>query len=283
MGFDRTRFTRPARSRPAPRVIDVIDVDVRPKHETLYDVIVVSPDASSREIRRVARALRRNLPDTSALHDVCLAEEVLGRAELRREYDALLARLHAASQPIPRIGPAIEGTRLGPEVAPRSGNAGGQAGGQALKGVFQVGFAILMLIALFVLVGSRGSKYSADTYKIPEFKPIQFPKLDPSLYEYKYRPIELPKFELPKYEPPKYEPPKIEIPKIKIPDYQPPKLELPKYDLRKIELPKYEVPEIPPKTASPETAPPETAPPETAPPETAPPEIDPPAHVVPSP
>src|SRR4051812_45910558 len=116
-----TRFTRSARGRPAPRVIDV---DVRPQHETLYDVLVVSPVAPSREIRRIARALRRNLPDASALHDVCLAEQVLGRAELRSEYDALLARLSAANQPMPRIGAAIEGTRLGPGVATRFGSAG---------------------------------------------------------------------------------------------------------------------------------------------------------------
>jgi hypothetical protein len=88
----------------------VIDVDVRQPHETLYEVLVVSPDASSREIRRVARALRRNLPDHSTLHDVCVAEQVLGRKKLRSEYDALLARLRAENQPVPRIGVAVERT-----------------------------------------------------------------------------------------------------------------------------------------------------------------------------
>src|SRR5215475_12553799 len=103
------RFTG-SKPRAASRVIDV---DVRPKHDTLYDALVVSPQASTREIRKVAATLRRNPPDHGALHDICLAEQVLGRANLRTEYDALLARLRAAGQPVPKIGTAIEGATLG--------------------------------------------------------------------------------------------------------------------------------------------------------------------------
>jgi hypothetical protein len=97
----------------------VIDVDVRSAHKTLYEVLAVPPRTSSRQIRRIARALRRKLPETSAFHDVCLAEQVLGHQELRAEYDALLARLRAAKQPVPNIGAAIEGSRLGPSFLER--------------------------------------------------------------------------------------------------------------------------------------------------------------------
>src|SRR5512140_2124465 len=133
-----TRFTGPARPRPVPRVIDV---EVRPKQETLYEVLVVAPTASCREIRKVARALRRNLPDATALHDVCLAEQVLGRADLRAEYDALINRLRAANQPIPNIGAAFEGSRLTPSFATRmgkAGRAGASATGKVLLFLFQM-------------------------------------------------------------------------------------------------------------------------------------------------
>jgi hypothetical protein len=116
MGSGGTRFTAPERAGPAPRVIDV---EVRSAHKTLYEVLAVPPRMSSRQIRRIARALRRKLPETSVLHEVCLAEQVLGHHDLRAEYDALLARLRAAKQPVPNIGVAMEGSRLGPSFLER--------------------------------------------------------------------------------------------------------------------------------------------------------------------
>src|SRR5215468_7503846 len=113
MVFGGARFARSKRSGAAPRVIDV---DVRPPHKTLYEVLVVPPTTSSRQIRKIARALRRNLPNMSELDDVCLAEQVLGRRGLRAEYDALLARARTAKLTVPQIGTAIEGSR--PAAAP---------------------------------------------------------------------------------------------------------------------------------------------------------------------
>lgn len=226
-----TRFTGSARRRPAPRVIDV---EVRPKHETLYEVLVVAPTASNRQIRRVARALRRNLPDSMALHDVCLAEQVLGRANLRGEYDALLDRLRAANQPIPNIGAAIEGSRLVPSFATRmgkAGRAGASATGKVLLFLFQMALALLLIIGLAVGLGMKSSKYNTDPYKIPEYKPIEIPKFefDPKLYEYK--PIVIPKFE---FDPKPYEYKPIVIPKF---DFDPKR-----YEHKPIVIPKFDPP-----------------------------------------
>src|SRR5262249_40147431 len=151
-----TRFTSTKRRAP-PRVIDV---DVRPRHETLYDALVVAPNASTREIRRVARALRRHHPDSRAIHDICLAEEVLGPANLRGEYEAPLARLRAAGQPMPKIGTSIEGAPLGPSLATRVGNAsraGAGAAGKAFVTLLRVGFILLILIGVIIAVGSSRS------------------------------------------------------------------------------------------------------------------------------
>jgi hypothetical protein len=219
-----TRFTRPARTRPGRRTRPVprmVYVDARAQPETLYDVLVVSPSASSREVRRVARALRRNLPDTSALPDVCLAEQVLGRAELRRDYDALLARLRAANQPMPRIGVAIEAGRLGPSFTTRFGSAGQRTvNDQIIKLVRQVAYVLLAIIVL-VGISSTCRTTRVDRVTLPAYKPIRLPKLDPALLEYKYRPIEIPKIEIPKLEIPKIEIPKLEIPKFKPPRIAP--------------------------------------------------------------
>jgi hypothetical protein len=199
----------------------MVYVDARAQHETLYDVLVVSPSASSREVRRVARALRRNLPDTSALPDVCLAEQVLGRAELRREYDVLLARLRAANQPMPRIGVPIEAGRLGPSVAPRFGSAGPRTvNDQIVKLVRQVAYVLLAILVL-VGVSSTCRTPRVDRVTLPAYKPIRLPTLDPALFEYKYRPIEIPKIEIPKLEIPKLEFPKLEFPKYKPPRIAP--------------------------------------------------------------
>ena len=229
-----TRFTGPARPRPAPRVIDV---EVRPKQDTLYDVLVVAPTAPCREIRKVARALRRNLPDATALHDVCLAEQVLGHPDLRREYDALLRRLHAANQPIPNIGAAIEGSRLTPSFATRmgkAGRAGASATGKVLLFLFQMALALLLIVGLAVGLSVKSSKYDTDKYRIPEYKPIVIPKFefDPKLYEYK--PIELPKFE--------FDPKRYEIKPIEIPKFERPKHALPTYEDRALQ---HVVPEVP--------------------------------------
>jgi hypothetical protein len=171
------RFTGGAKPKAAPRVIDV---EARPRHETLYDALVVPPDTSTREIRRVARTLRRNHPDSGALHDICLAEEVLGRASLRTEYDALLARLRAANQPIPKIGTAIEGSSLGPSFASRAATAsaaGAAAAGRLVRTLLKVAFIGGMLIAVCVALGTGKSR---DPYKIDvhvpkfEFHPVEF-------------------------------------------------------------------------------------------------------------
>jgi hypothetical protein len=218
-----TRFTRSERPRPALRVIDV---QARPRHETLYDVLVVPPTASRREIRRIARALRRNHPDPSVLHDVCLAEQVLGRAGLRAEYDALLARLRAAKQPMPRIGVAIEGARLGPAFATRVGEAG-VAAGRLFKLIFQVAVVVVVIIVIAAGLGSTSSRYDRDRYKIPELRPIELPRFDPKLFEIK---------------PYEYQIPKLEIPKLEIPKLDPPRLDLPPFEYR---APKYPIPKPP--------------------------------------
>jgi len=228
-----TRF-RGSQPRAAPAVIDV---DVRPKHETLYDVLVVPKAASTREIRKVARMLRRNLPETSELHDICLAEQVLGRSNQRAEYDALLARLEAAGQPVPKIGPAIEGERLGPSFGERvghAGRAGVSAAGRLFRGLIRASFVILVLVVIGIIIasedggGSRSRSYP-EPYKIPDLKPLQMPRLDPELYRFRYKPIEVPKIEIPKIEIPKYE--FMQRAPIKVPKIQIPKIEVPKYEL----------------------------------------------------
>jgi hypothetical protein len=200
--------------RPPPRIIDV---EARPRHETLYDVIVVPPTASSREIRKVARALRRHLPDTFALHDVCLAEQVLGRVDLRAEYDALLRRLEIAKQPMPKIGVAIEGARLGPSFATRVGSAGrasANAAGKALRSFLQFALALVVIFALIAVISSKSSPY--DKFKIPDYKPIVLPRFEFDLKPYEYKPIVLPKLELPK----------VDLPTLEMPRPKPPKLKL---------------------------------------------------------
>ena len=180
------RFTG-SKPRPAGRVIDV---DVRPKHDTLYDALVVPADASTREIRRVAAALRRNPPDAGALHDICLAEQVLGRSTLRAEYDALLARLRAAGQPVPKIGTAIEGSTLGPSFATRVGSAsrtGAAAASRFVKGLLKVTMVLVIIGVVLFAIGSMGGKRSS--YTPPEikvdFKPIHFdmPKFDTAKFD----------------------------------------------------------------------------------------------------
>jgi hypothetical protein len=180
-----TRFARPGRSRTAPRGIEV---EVRPPHKTLYEVLVVPPTTSSREIRKISRALRCNLPNLSDLDDVCLAEQVLGRRELRAEYDALLARAGAARLTLPQIGPAIEGTRpLGapvvasdlPPVPPsapfsRIGRDAADSSGDAAKLLIRVAVAAVFLIGAL----AKGSKHDTD-HRVPDYPPIQLPRFDP--------------------------------------------------------------------------------------------------------
>jgi hypothetical protein len=181
------RFTG-SKPRPPGRVIDV---DVRPKHDTLYDALVVPADASTREIRRVAAALRRTPPEAGALHDICLAEQVLGRSNLRTEYDALLARLRAAGQPVPKIGTAIEGSTLGPSRATRVGSAsrtGAAAAGRFVKGLLKVTVVLVILGFVLFAIGSMGGSkraaYTAPEFKV-DFKPIhiEIPKFDSEKYD----------------------------------------------------------------------------------------------------
>jgi hypothetical protein len=204
-----TRFTGSARPRPAARVIDV---EANPHRETLYDVLVVTPAASSREIRKLARTMRRNLPEATALHDVCLAEQVLGQSELRSEYDALLARLTAAKQPIPKIGTAIEGSRLGPSIGERMGSAGrksASAAGKVLKVILQIAVVIVAIAIFGVILGSMGgSRYNAPKYHVPEFKPIDIKPIDPKLFDLPPTTFAVPKLDttLPKIDRPAYGP-----------------------------------------------------------------------------
>src|SRR4051812_48958599 len=187
MVFGGTRFTRPARPGAAPRAIDV---EVRPPHKTLYEVLVVPPTTSSRQIRRIARALRRNLPNLSDLDDVCLAEQVLGRRELRTEYDALLARARAAKLTLPQIGAAIEGTRPAAAVpAPlssvASASAGADSGGNAIV-ILRVAAGISALAIVGAGLGA-GNRHKPDPDRTP-VPPIVIPELPR---------IDLPRIEIP--------------------------------------------------------------------------------------
>ncbi|HEX3766042.1 MAG TPA: hypothetical protein VHW23_45410 [Kofleriaceae bacterium] len=181
-----TRFARSKRSRAAPRVIDD-DVDVRPPHKTLYEVLVVPPATSSRQIRRIARALRRNLPHMPDLDEVCLAEQVLGRRDLRAEYDALLARVRAAKLTVPQIGAAIEGSRPPPPFSARFAStrrASADASGSAVMVLLRVA-AVIAALAIGAARCGANSTYDTDRYKTPEFQPVHLP------------PIELPRPDLP--------------------------------------------------------------------------------------
>jgi hypothetical protein len=264
------RFTPSERPRAAPRVIDV---EARPRHETLYDVLVVSPAASSRKIRKIARALRRNHPDASSLHDVCLAEQVLGRADLRAEYDALLARLRAAKLPMPKIGVAIEGERLGPGFAEHLADTG-RAAGKVFKVLLQVALVLAVLVVIATVFPSKTNKYDRYNIKLPDFKPIQIPRFDPKLFEYdpsKYRvpdfkPIDIPRIDLKQLER-EYRRPELDRPRIDPPRLDPPKLDRLKRDPPKLDRPKYEpaVPRIelptPPELETIDVPPPPSLPP----------------------
>lgn len=245
------RFTSSERPRAAPRVIDV---EARPRHETLYDVLVVSPDASSRKIRKIARALRRNHPDASSLHDLCLAEQVLGRADLRAEYDALLARLRAAKLPMPKIGVAIEGERLGPGFAEHLADTG-RAAGKVFKVIFQIALVLAVLVVIATVFPSKSSTYNRYEIKIPEFKPINIPHFDPKQFEFdpskykipEFKPIEIPPIDLKQlerdpYRLPKLDRPRLDPPKLPRPKLPPPKLDRPK--LEQLDPPKLDPPKL---------------------------------------
>ena len=184
MVFGGTRFTRRARPRPAP---GAIDVEVRPPHKTLYEVLVAPPTTSSRQLRRIARALRRNLPSLSELDDVCLAEQVLGRRDLRAEYDALLARARAAKLTLPQIGAAIEGSRLG-AAAPFAGadreSAGAAQGGNPTLGVA----AAIAAVAIVGVWLGASNRHRTDRDR-PVAPPIARPAIDVPR-------IELPRFDV---------------------------------------------------------------------------------------
>lgn len=186
-----TRFTRP--ERPAdPGGRRIIDAEVRSPHKTLYEVLAVPPRTASREIRKIARGLRRQLPESSALHDVCLAEQVLGRAELRAEYDGLLARLRAAKQPLPSIGTAIEGSRLGPSLLDGLSRSG-RAGGRAVLGAAKLVLIALAIFFAFVLLGALVGSHRSSRYRVPPPPPIVIPKLDMKPFEVK--PLDLPRLD----------------------------------------------------------------------------------------
>lgn len=171
-----TRFARSKRPRAAPRVIDA---DVRPPHKTLYEVLVVPPTTSSRQIRRIAREMRRNLPSMSDLDDVCLAEQVLGRREQRAEYDALLARARAANLTLPQIGAAIEGSRPPPPFSSRFASTRRASADAANHGAMVAVRVAAVVAALAIGAAKCGtsSGYHADRYRMPEFQPIQLPAI----------------------------------------------------------------------------------------------------------
>lgn len=180
--------------------------------DTLYDALGLDETASPRNVRNVAKAIRRDTTTAEDfLHDVCLAEEVLGDPTSRAEYDRLLARLRTAGVPHPKIGVAIEGARLGPSLATRVGAAsmtGARVGGRILKGLAVFGFAIGILILIVIGIGSKGSsRYSTYEYKpikidIPQFRPpvidysklyVPPPKIDFEKYDFKVPEIEIAK------------------------------------------------------------------------------------------
>jgi hypothetical protein len=175
----------------------VIDVDIRPPHKTLYEVLVVPPTTPSRQIRRIARALRRNLPNLSDLDDVCLAEQVLGRRDLRAEYDALLARVRTAKLTLPQIGPAIEGSRpVAPAPPPPSaperfssiGRASAGSSGDAAKLLVRVAIAAVAIVGAGLGAGSR---HKTDDYRPPAFQPNRFPRIEPLK-------VDIPRIDLPR-------------------------------------------------------------------------------------
>jgi hypothetical protein len=168
----------------------VIDVDIRPPHKTLYEVLVVPPTTPSRQILRIARALRRNLPNLSDLDDVCLAEQVLGRRDLRAEYDALLARVRTAKLTLPEIGPAIEGSRPvapAPPPPPPSepfaniGRASAGSSGDATKLLVRVAIAAVAIIGAAVGAGSKHK--TSDYYRPPEYRTIDIPRIEPPKFD----------------------------------------------------------------------------------------------------
>jgi hypothetical protein len=198
------RFTRPERPRAAARVIDV---EVRPPHKTLYEVLVVPPTTSSRQIRRIARALRRNMPNLTDLDDVCLAEQVLGRGDLRAEYDALMDRARAAKLTLPDIGAAIEGSRLAGPPPPELARVG-RASADPDRG----GSVMLRVGAVITALALAGAGLGAShRHKIDRDRtPVVIP--------------ELPRIDAPPIDEP---PPAIDVPRI-----DPPALGLDHHELR---------------------------------------------------
>lgn len=166
------------------------------RSETLYDALGAPPDAPGGQLRKLAHALRRDpLTHDSDVPRVCLAEEVLVEPTLRAEYDALLARAAAANIPLPHIGPACEGSRLGPSAATRIG-ASLRGLGQVFKGVLMVSLAIGALVAVAILLGNaKSSRYTPTKIEIPRFAPpvIDYAKL---IESYPIKPVEVPKLEL---------------------------------------------------------------------------------------
>src|SRR4051812_4883027 len=236
MVFGGTRFTRPARRRAAP---GVTDAEVRPAHKTLYEVLVVPPVTSSRQIRRIARALRRNLPNLSDLDDVCLAEQVLGRRDLRAEYDALLARARAAKQALPQIGAAIEGSRPAARFPARSAGVGG-ASADADRGG-NVILRVAATISALAIVGAglgAGNRHKTDRYR-PGRPPIEVPRID------------LPRIDLPRIDLPRIDLPRLDLPRLGLDKVDPDALGLPKLEPEKLE---------PDRTLAPGHAPPRSTP-----------------------
>jgi hypothetical protein len=234
MVFGGARFTRPERRRAAPHMIDA---EIRPPHKTLYEVLVVPPATSSRQIRRIARALRRDLPNLSDLDDVCLAEQVLGRRDLRAEYDALLARVRAAKLALPQIGAAIEGSRPAARSPARSAGVGGASAGADKGG--SVILRVAATISALAIVGAglgAGNRHRTDRYR-PELPRIDVPRIDLPR-------IDVPRIDLHELGLDKVDPDKPGL-------RSPAKIELEKIELEKIELD----PALAPRHAPPRSTP----------------------------
>lgn len=211
---------------------DTFHVSSQP--ETLYSALGVAESATSRQVKNLAKSIRRD--HTTAddfLHDVCLAEEVLGDAALRAEYDRLLGRLREAGLPLPRIGVAIEGARLEPALASRVGAvglAGARVGAKILKALFALALIIGVLVLIGIGMGEKSSRYGTrfdyKPIKLPDYSKIYIPPptIDYSRLLAPPPPIVIPKIDIPEFKVPQYKPRTYRTPKTTHPSTATPRV-----------------------------------------------------------
>ena len=181
----------------------------------LYETLGVQPTITSRRVRLIARGMRRALTDGPGLDAACVAEQVLGHAALRAEYDSIVKRLRDANVPVPAIGTAVvvaplpapwprRAVRGLGHAAARAGEALARAIARLARGLFELA-KIFLGLAVFAWLAtrcpsSRSSKYvpppplyTPPPYKPPPLftpQPYILPRLDPA-------PITVPKLEDP--------------------------------------------------------------------------------------